>query len=297
VAAPWINLRIDLPGQHADAFADALLAGGALSVEVGDAAAGTPEERAWFDEPGSAAAPGWHSARLEVLCPAGIDVATLLRGAAAQVDLPAPAYHLSEVADLDWVRSSQAQFDPIRVSRRIWVVPSWHAPVDASAINLVIDPGLAFGSGSHPSTKLCLRWLDENLAGGEHVVDYGCGSGILAIAAAKLGAAEVVAIDIDLQAVVATRQNASRNRVSIDARDTEAAAPIGAGVVVANILANPLVQLAPLLIRILRPGGRIALAGILAAQADAVIAAYKPAVALAVAGEEDGWVCLAGERR
>ena len=208
--------------------------------------------------------------------PAGLSAA-LARLAGAATALP--PHESFEVPDQDWVRATQAQFAPLEITPALWIVPSWCDPVDPSAINLALDPGLAFGTGSHPTTRLCLRWLARELRGGETVLDYGCGSGILAIAASRLGAARVVGTDIDPQAIAASRANAKRN--GVDAAfvpvDALASDETAFDVVVANILANPLISLAPALARRLRCGGRIVLSGILDAQADAVISGV-PAV-------------------
>jgi ribosomal protein L11 methyltransferase len=192
------------------------------------------------------------------------------------------------------VRLTQAQFDPIRISERLWIVPTWHTPTDPSAINIALDPGLAFGTGSHPTTRLCLRWLDTNIQGGESLLDYGCGSGILAIAAMKLGACSAVGVDVDAQAVQSSRDNAIANQVLADFYLPDAASLTQYDVVVANILTNPLRALAPLLAEATRSGGRIVLSGILAEQADDVMRIYAQWFAMSPAIIEDGWVCLSG---
>jgi ribosomal protein L11 methyltransferase len=206
-----------------------------------------------------------------------------------------PEIELEEVAEQDWVRLTQAQFDPIRVNDRLWIVPSWHVAPDPNAINLVLDPGLAFGTGSHPTTFLCLQWLTDTLHGGETLLDYGCGSGILAIAAAKLGAASVLGVDIDRNALVSAHDNAVNNSVTLGLRHSGEALQERFDIVVANILTNPLCVLAPLLVARIAPGGRIALSGVLASQAEQVIAAYAPLIALRVGAELDGWVRLEGQ--
>jgi ribosomal protein L11 methyltransferase len=206
-----------------------------------------------------------------------------------------PEIELEDVAEQDWVRLTQSQFDPIRVNDRLWIVPSWHVAPDSKAINLVLDPGLAFGTGSHPTTFLCLQWLTEVLRGGETLLDYGCGSGILAIAAAKLGAASVLGVDIDRNALTAARDNAAANNVTLDLRHSGEKLEERFDVVVANILTNPLCVLAPLLVARIAPDGRIALSGVLASQAEQVIAAYAPLIALRVGAEHEGWVRLEGQ--
>jgi ribosomal protein L11 methyltransferase len=198
------------------------------------------------------------------------------------------------VPDEDWVAKAREQFGPIRVSARLWIVPTWRTPSDPQAINLVLDPGLAFGTGSHPSTRLCLQWLERSIAGGEAVLDYGCGSGILAIAALKLGARRAVGVDIDPDAVATARANAQRNRVAAEFLEARAPLTFTADVVIANILANPLKVLAPMLASRCRRGGKMALSGILSDQASEVESCYSSWVAFAPPAEAEGWVCLSG---
>jgi ribosomal protein L11 methyltransferase len=195
------------------------------------------------------------------------------------------------------VQLTQAQFDPIRVSERLWIVPSWHEAPDPAAVNLILDPGMAFGTGSHPTTRLCLEWLTDVIEPGVTVLDYGCGSGILAWP--RAGARQVVGVDVDPQAIAASEAKAAGNRASARFVLPEALAASGLGafdVVVANILTNPLRLLAPALARRVRPGGRIVLSGILAPQADDVIAAYGDWFTISVWKADDGWVALAGTR-
>ncbi|MCC6197698.1 MAG: 50S ribosomal protein L11 methyltransferase, partial [Burkholderiales bacterium] len=196
------------------------------------------------------------------------------------------------VADEDWVRKTQAQFGPIEVAPGLFIVPTWSQPPDPAAVNIRLDPGLAFGTGSHPTTRLCLAYLRTALRGGESVLDYGCGSGILAIAAARLGASRVTGVDVDPQALGASAANAQANAVAAAFVSPEELPPGRFDVVVANILANPLVLLAPVLCARVAPHGRIALSGVLAEQADAVAAAYAPWFTLAATEASDGWVLL-----
>jgi ribosomal protein L11 methyltransferase len=194
------------------------------------------------------------------------------------------------------VRETRRQFEPIRAGERLWIVPTWHEPPDPHAINIVLDPGAAFGTGSHPTTRLVLAWLEREVRPGDRVLDYGCGSGILAIAALKLGAACALGVDVDPMALEAARYNASRNGVALELADAERAVPHAARVTVANILANPLRMLAPLLAAHTLPGGALALSGILEEQAASVIDAYRPHAALSIEGRDAGWVLLAGRR-
>ena len=295
MAMGWLSLSILTDCRHAEALADALLNAGALAASIEDADAGTPEEQPQFGEPDAINRPGWERSRVSALLPPDADVEQLLATCAAQAGLgDLPAYTEEEVAEQDWVRLTQSQFAPIRVTERLWIVPSWHVAPDPDAIVLVLDPGMAFGTGSHPTTRLCLEWLVQHAAAGMSVLDYGCGSGILAIAAARLGATEVVGVDIDPQAVIAARNNADRNGVNACFRDSARELWGQFDVVLANILANPLKVLAPAISAHVRPGGSLTLSGILVEQSDELIAAYAPYLRLRSAGTRDGWVCLSG---
>ncbi|MDZ4253680.1 MAG: 50S ribosomal protein L11 methyltransferase [Sulfuritalea sp.] len=301
----WVSVALETDAAHADALSDALLAAGAISVSVEDALAGTELETPQFGEPDATgsgpATPLWTESRVVALFAPGEDLIGRIAAAAAAAGIDdLPEIELEDVAEQDWVRLTQVQFDPIRVNDRLWIVPSWHAAPDPDAINLILDPGLAFGTGSHPTTFLCLQWLSETLRGGPEaqlsLLDYGCGSGILGIAAAKLGAASVLGVDIDENALIAARDNAANNGVTISLRHSREKLDERFDIVVANILTNPLCVLAPLLVGRLAPGGRIALSGVLASQADQVIAAYAPLIALQVGAELDGWVRLEGQQ-
>jgi ribosomal protein L11 methyltransferase len=294
---PWLSLIIDTDCRHAEPLADALLDAGAHSASIEDADAGTPEETPQFGEPGSVATPGWTRSRVIALLDANVDADELLAVCATEAGLDSvPAYALEKVEEQNWVQLTQSQFEPIRVSGRLWIVPSWHTAPDPDAIVLVLDPGMAFGTGSHPTTRLCLEWLERTVTQGVYVLDYGCGSGILGIAAARLGATNVLGVDIDPQAVTAARNNAGRNGVDIRFNDSATRIDGQFDLVVANILSNPLKALAPAICAHVRPGGRLALSGILAAQAEELIAVYAPWMPLAVADTREGWVCLAGQK-
>ena len=294
----WLTLSVQAAADHAEALSESLLAHGALSVDLLDADADTPDEQAIFGEPGEPAASVWQHNLINALFEQDADVESILQSCYAELGItPPPAHRIEKLEENDWVRLTQSQFDPIRISPRLWIVPTWHMPADPAAINIALDPGLAFGTGSHPTTRLCLRWLDANLAGGETVLDYGCGSGILAIAALKLGAGSAIGVDIDAQAVQASRDNAGANRVRADFFLPDDIRLAQYDVVVANILTNPLRALAPLLANATRPGGRIVLSGILAAQAAEVSLIYAQWFDLAPAVIEDGWCCVSGVKR
>ncbi len=298
----WHELRLEVSRDDADPWSDALLDAGALSVQAEDADAESPDEQPQYGEPGmpasaSATVSGWRRTVLAALVDASGDPHAVLAAAAAALGRDAPAVlEVRFVADQDWVRLTQSQFEPIPIGDRLVITPSWHATDDPSRVEIVLDPGLAFGTGSHPTTRLCLQWLERHLAAGATVIDYGCGSGILAIAAARLGAASVVGVDIDPQALVATRDNAARNRVEVEVRASADERPAPADLVVANILSSPLKLLAPVLVDLVRPGGALVLSGVLERQVDEVSAAYAPRMTLAVAGLADGWACLAGTK-
>jgi len=291
------------PGSLAEPLSDGLLESGALSVSVEDADLDTDEEQPLFGEPGSESnTQAWTRNRLVVLLADGTDPDQLLANAREDLDIETNLpWHLREVPDADWVRLTQSQFGPISVGEHILIIPSWHAdqmpktPV-AGRIAIQLDPGLAFGTGSHPTTHLCLEWLADELPAGSTVLDYGCGSGILAIAAKMLGASHVTGIDIDEQAVQATVVNAVANQTQVNAQMPESLIEEQFDVVVANILSNPLKVLAPMLSSRVRSGGTLVLSGVLERQALEVAEAYAPWLPMTVWQARDGWVCLAGRK-
>jgi ribosomal protein L11 methyltransferase len=271
-----ITLLVD--EQHAEALSDALLQAGALSVAVEDADAESADERPLFGEPGfEPKRRAWLRSRLRILTEADRPASERLVGAACRsVGTAAPEFEaFAPVAESDWVRASQAQFPPTKISERLWIVPTWHEVPDPAAVVVRLDPGVAFGTGTHPTTQLCLAWLEQNLSAGSSVLDYGCGSGILAIAAGKLGASTIIGVDVDEQALVAARDNSAANGVT--ARYTDPAGlPSGTfDIVLANILSNPLKLLAPALLARVAPGGALVLSGVLQRQAEEVIATYR----------------------
>ncbi len=295
---PWVSVAFTVDAASVESLSDALLDAGAISVDVTDAQAGTPDEHALFGEPGEPASGEWRSSRVTALFEARIEVTQCLQTALHEAGLDAATpFALTQVADQDWVRATQSQFQPVRVSARLWVVPTWHVAPEPAAINLVIDPGLAFGTGTHPTTRLCLNWLDANLRGGEQVLDYGCGSGILGIAAMKLGASTATGVDIDPLALLAARHNAMQNQVTMEFVAAEGDTPKAVDIVLANILANPLKVLAPLLARVTRSGGHILLSGVLEHQANEVQDVYAAWFDLQPLQHEDGWVLISGEKR
>lgn len=292
----WRTLALQVEGVHAEALAEALEARGAVSVETRDADAGTSDEQARFAEPGAEPDP-WLRCRLDALFPEKSDVVAIALAALGEAGASAGAtVAAGRLEDTDWVAATQRQFEPIKVTPRLWIVPTWHTAPDPRAINIVLDPGAAFGTGSHPTTRLMLAWLEEEISGGERVIDYGCGSGILAIAAMRLGARAATGVDIDPLALAAARYNSRQNGVDVELLDADQPLAGAADLTVANILANPLRMLAPLLAAHTRPGGALALAGILVPQADDVIGAYAAWFDLRVTACEGEWVRLSGKR-
>jgi ribosomal protein L11 methyltransferase len=286
-----------LERDHVDAWSDALLAQGALAVTAEDADADSIDEQAIYGEPGTTPdVNAWQHTKLIVLLAEGEDPRQLFAICSLVLERAAPAYTLRTVADADWVRLTQAQYEPIPVGERLLITPSWHAQsAEPNRLKIVVDPGLAFGTGSHPTTHLCLQWLEAFVGQGDDVIDYGCGSGILAIAAKRLGAGLTMAIDIDPQALIATRSNAQINEVNLQIQSSSDALPASTPIVVANILASPLKLLAPLLISLVRPGGRLALSGVLERQIEEVSSAYKDhGMLLQPYAVRDGWACLHG---
>lgn len=274
---PWLGLTLELDPAAAEGFGEALLQAGAQSVSLENLDAPRPT--------------------LSALLLHDSDAREIVAAAAAAAGLPAvPEFSINEIADEDWVRKTQAQFAPVEIGARLWVGPTWHRP-PAGRAAVQLDPGLAFGTGTHPTTKLVLGFLEKTIQGGESVLDYGCGSGILAIAAAKLGAARVDAVDVDPQAVQTAAANAHANGVALQVTLPEALAAATYDIVVSNILAQPLIVLAPLLASRTAAHGRIALSGILQSQAAEVIPAYVPWFEIQIDQTEDGWALLAGTRK
>ena len=284
----WLSITLELEAAHAEALSDALIEAGAESVSLESTSNGPATL-----EPGA-------RMRVVALTKATTEPTALVAAAAAAAAIPPPAFTVARVEEEDWVRRSQAQFGPIRIAERLWIVPSWHVPPDPAAIVVRLDPGLAFGTGSHVSTRLVLEYLERHLRAGvaqPRVLDYGCGSGILAIVAGKLGAGEITATDIDPQALLTTVANAAGNGVVVDVAAPDSLPPGTFDLVLANILAGPLIELEPLLAARTRAGGRIVLSGILESQAAEVVAAYARDFDAAVLATEEGWALVGGGRR
>ena len=273
----WLAVTATVEARWANVFSDALLWAGAQSAAI--------------------EAPGGGAQRVSALLARNAEPAAVVAAAAAHCGLaPVPRFTVEPLDDDDWVRRTQDQFSPLELGR-VWIGASWHAAPATAKAMVRLDPGLAFGTGSHATTRLMLGYLEREMRGGEAVLDYGCGSGILAIVAAKLGAGRVAAVDVDPQAVATACENAERNSVAMTACTPDALVPGLYDMVLSNILAQPLVVLAPLLAARTAPRGCLALAGLLAPQAEEVAAAYAPAFELQVEGRMDDWVLLAGRRK
>jgi ribosomal protein L11 methyltransferase len=291
---PWLQVRLAISPEQAETYEDALLEVGAVSVTFMDA-----QDQPIF-EPELNTTPLWTHTHLLALFEADTDAAAVFAHLRLLTDAELPEHHAEVIEDQDWERTWMDNFHPIRFGQRLWIVPSWLDAPEPDAVNLLLDPGLAFGTGTHPTTALCLEWLDGQPLQDCEVLDFGCGSGILAIAALLLGAKQAVGTDIDVQALEASRDNAGRNGIA------EASFPLylpedlpaqQADVLVANILAGPLVSLAPQLSTLVKPGGRLALSGILAEQGEEVAAAYAADFHLDPIANRDGWVRISGRRR
>jgi len=293
----WLSLKFRVEAERADSIGDLLLELGALSVSIEDADAETAQERPIFGEPGEPAPGLWQHNTMAALFDADTDIPAVITAVAERSGASLADYRVESVPEQDWVRATQAQFEPIRIRDDLWIVPSWHEAPVPQALNIVLDPGLAFGTGSHPTTHLCLAWLADHLQPGQSVLDYGCGSGILSIAAKQLGAGTVLGVDIDPQAVQASRENALANRVEVSFALPDEMPACSADIVVANILARPLLVLAPALAGHCRKSGSIVLSGILKPQAEEVRACYSEWFDMDPPQYMEDWVLLCGRKR
>jgi ribosomal protein L11 methyltransferase len=295
----WLQLKASIPPEQAEWLEELLLAEGASAITLQDA-----HDEPVF-EPDRGTTPLWRETVLTGLYDdlAGVEamIERVQRAWAEQSpDEPAPQIEYELLADRDWEREWMDGFEPLRMGERLWIVPSWHEAPDPDAVNLLLDPGLAFGTGTHPTTALCLGWLDAQDLAKRQILDYGCGSGILAIAALKLGAEIAVGVDIDPQALQASRDNAERNQIDESSLILDYPEKIGQGqfeVVVANILAGPLIDMAATIAARVRPNGLLALSGILEAQTESVLEAYRAqGLIMDEPKEKEGWMLLTGRR-
>jgi ribosomal protein L11 methyltransferase len=290
----WLQLRLDARRSDVAVLEEQLLATGAVAVTLEDNA-DQP-----LLEPGVGETPLWNQTRLTGLYPADTDMKCVLRNIPANL-LQQANQRVEILEDKDWEREWMQHYQPMQFGRRLWVCPSWLEPPEPNAVNLLLDPGLAFGTGTHPTTALCLGQLDSMSLAGQTIVDYGCGSGILAVAALKLGAIMALGVDNDPQALAASRDNAARNNIAPEnfplaypETTDQRAWERRADVVIANILAGPLIELSDTLLNFLKPEGTLLLSGLLQNQANTLCAHYADRLPLRVVGEKDGWVCLRG---
>ncbi len=293
----WLSLKIAAQDNTADLISDTLMEQGALSAIIEDANADTLDEQPIFGEPGDPPPGIWQQNLVSALFDEGVDVAKVMADLERLTKLPSLYYTTEVIQEQDWVRATQSQFDPIKITDDLWIVPTWHSAPNANAINIVLDPGLAFGTGSHPTTHLCLAWLSQTVKTDQTVLDYGCGSGILAIAAKKLGASKVVGTDIDTQAIQASLYNAEQNAVQASFYHANDYQTDQYDIVVANILSSALSVLAPALAKSCKSGGEVALSGILKEQAEAVSAIYSPWFDMQAPVYMDAWVLLTGRKK
>lgn len=293
----WLSLKIAAQDDTADLISDTLMDLGALSAIIEDANAETLDEQPIFGEPGDPPPGIWQKNLVSALFNDDVNVDNVMASLSKLTNISNLSYSTEHIAEQDWVRATQSQFDPIKITDNLWIVPTWHQAPNLNAINIVLDPGLAFGTGSHPTTHLCLRWLSEVVRPNLSVLDYGCGSGILAIAAKRLGAPIVVGTDIDAQAIIASEYNAQQNNVSATFVDASQFKSALFDIVVANILSSALSVLAPALASACRPGGKIALSGILKDQAQDVAAIYAQWFEIDAPIFMDAWVLITGTRR
>lgn len=302
----WLLLKIQANEQNADKISDALMDLGALSASIEDAFAETENEQAIFGEPSSEDIQYpplgiWQQNIVTATFDAGANAEQLIQTLSAATEIVHFHYCTEVIEEQDWVRATQAQFDPVKITDKLWIVPTWHQTnwletAQHDAINIILDPGLAFGTGSHPTTHLCLEWLTNTMPA-QSVLDYGCGSGILAIAAKKLGVQHVVGVDIDDQAIIASDYNAQQNQVDVVFFDANTFAHETFDVVVANILSSALMVLAPVLAKYCKTGGQLALSGILETQTQALTERYSEWFTMHSPRQKDGWILLTGTKK
>ncbi len=293
----WLSLKIEAKDNTANLLSDALIGLGALSASIEDANAETPDEQPIFGEPGDPPPGVWRQNVVSALFDDGVIVTDIMQSLSQTSGLRDLTYSTEIIAEQDWVLATQSQFNPIRIRDDLWIVPSWHDAPNPDALNIMLDPGLAFGTGSHPTTHLCLVWLADHVKPQHSVLDFGCGSGILAIAAKKLGATRVMGVDIDAQAIQSSNYNAKQNAVVADfylpdQYDKKQPAGTQYDLVVANILSSALSVLAPALASACKQGGKIALSGILREQVEQVSSIYTQWFEMNPPVFMDGWALL-----
>jgi len=295
--AAWINLKIRASAEYAHIISDTLIELGALSSSIEDSYLNSENEEALFGEPNIPSNTIWQHNTIESLFNDSVSIDTIIDELKTVTGLSHIDYTLESVEEQNWVALTQSQFEPINISNKLWIVPSWHTSPNPNAINIVLDPGLAFGTGSHPTTHLCLEWLIHEVSMNDHVLDYGCGSGILSIAAKKCGAKEVIGVDIDPQAIIASVHNAKENHVDINFYNSESSLNFEADIVVANILSSALSVLAPIIAKACKPQGKIALSGILKEQVEMLTKIYSVWFNLNKPIEREGWILMSGKKK
>ncbi len=293
----WLLLKIQANEHNADLISDALMNIGALSASIEDANAETATEQAIFGEPGDPPPGIWQQNIVTAMFAESTNISQTINALRLTTKIPQFQFSTEIIPEQNWVRATQAQFDPIKITDKMWIIPTWHVPPNADAINIVLDPGLAFGTGSHPTTSLCLQWLSEQPLENKSVLDYGCGSGILAIAAKKLGACPVSGVDIDFQAIIASNYNGLQNQVKIEFFDANTFTDQTFDFVVANILSSALMVLAPALAKYCKTGAKLALSGILEEQKETLIARYSEWFNMDTPQQKDAWILLTGTKR
>ncbi len=295
--AAWINLKIQASAEHAHIISDTLIELGALSSSIEDTYLKSENEEAIFDEPNIPSKKIWQNNTIESLFDDAVSIDTVIAKLETCTGLSHIDYTLESVENKNWVALTQSQFEPINIINKLWIVPSWHKSPNPDVMNIILDPGLAFGTGSHPTTHLCLEWLINEIKPNDHVLDYGCGSGILSIAAKKCGAEKVVGVDIDPQAIISSLYNAKKNHVDIEFYNSDSSLNFKADVVIANILSSALTVLAPLIALACKPQGKVALSGILKEQVEMLSKVYSTWFNLEKPMEREGWFLISGTKK
>jgi|TARA_B110000240_G_scaffold169787_1_gene192986 ribosomal protein L11 methyltransferase len=293
----WTNLLVQTNKKEVDSISDFLLELGAISTSIQDSNLNQNNEELIFGEPNNQSQQFWENNTVQALFENSIDIEIIKAALMAKFDTPKNFIEASNIQDQDWVKLTQSQFSPIKIHDKLWIIPTWHEIQDKKALNLILDPGLAFGTGTHPTTHLCLLWLLDNVNKDVTVLDYGCGSGILGIAAKKIGAKKVFGVDIDDQAIKSSRDNAEINNVEIFWNNTEIKVDYRTDLVVANILSSALSVLAPALAGHCKPNGKIALSGILQSQEKDLKKIYSQWFDFQPSHYKDGWVLISGIKR
>ena len=293
----WANLIVQINKEDVDSISDYLIELGAISTSIEDTNLNQNNEELIFGVPNIESQQFWENNTVQALFEKKINIEIIKAAIKNKFTDAILSLSTKDVEDTDWVKSTQTQFSPIRINDKLWIIPTWHKIQDKNAINLILDPGLAFGTGTHPTTHLCLLWLLDNINQNLSVLDYGCGSGILGIAAKKIGAKKVIGVDIDNQAIKASKDNSEMNNVQISWSNTKEKIDFKADLVVANILSSALSVLAPILAEHCITNGKIALSGILESQEDDIKKIYNSWFDLDPSYKKDGWVLISGTKR